>query len=77
MQGFSEDDITEIYQRAYKYAIQENIEKDFEREIRRRDNLKALEEDVDDKVSKIKPAHFEESIKYARRSISDANINKY
>ncbi|KAF3668871.1 Cell division cycle protein 48 -like protein [Capsicum annuum] len=74
-QGFSGADITEIYQCACKYAIQENIEKDFEREIRRRDNLEAMEEDVDDKVSEIKPAHFEESMKYARRSISDANIN--
>ncbi|PHT45122.1 Cell division cycle protein 48 -like protein [Capsicum baccatum] len=74
-QGFSGADITEIYQRACKYAIQENIEKDFEREIRRRNNLEAMEEDVDDKVSEIKPAHFKESMKYARRSISDANIN--
>lgn len=36
-----------------------------------------MEEDVDDEVSEIKPAHFEESMKYARRSVSDADIRKY
>lgn len=34
------------------------------------------EDDVYD-VSEIKPAHFEESMKYARRSVSDADIRKY
>ncbi|CAN6911207.1 unnamed protein product, partial [Brassica oleracea] len=51
-QVFSGADITEIYQRACKYAIRENIE-----------NITA--------------AHFEESMKYARRSVSDAYIRKY
>ena len=36
-----------------------------------------MEEDVDDEVSEIKAAHFEESMKYARRSVSDADIRKY
>ncbi|CAN4121519.1 unnamed protein product [Withania somnifera] len=76
-QGFSGADITEIYQCACKYAIRENIEKDIERVKRRRDNPEAMEEDVDDEVSEIKPAHFEESMKYARRSVSDADIRKY
>ncbi|GMP33805.1 hypothetical protein CsSME_00006964 [Camellia sinensis var. sinensis] len=34
------------------------------------------EDDVDD-VSEIKPAHFEETMKYAHRSVNDANIRKY
>lgn len=34
------------------------------------------EDDVDD-VPEIKAAHFEESMKYARRSVSDADIRKY
>ncbi|CAN7079974.1 unnamed protein product, partial [Brassica oleracea var. botrytis] len=51
-QVFSGADITEICQRACKYAIRENIE-----------NITA--------------AHFEESMKYARRSVSDAYIRKY
>ena len=36
-----------------------------------------MEEDVNDEVSEIKPAHFEESMKYARRSVSDGDIRKY
>ncbi|KAM1060756.1 hypothetical protein ACFX13_025920 [Malus domestica] len=75
--GFSGADITEICQRACKYAIRENIEKDIERERRRNQNLKAMEDDVIDEVADIKAAHFEESMKYARRSVSDADICKY
>ena len=36
-----------------------------------------MEEDDTDEVSEIKPAHFEESMKFARRSVSDADIRKY
>ncbi|KAM1166001.1 hypothetical protein ACFX2G_025790 [Malus domestica] len=75
--GFSGAGITEICQRACKYAIRENIEKDIERERRRNENLKAMEDDVIDEVADIKAAHFEESMKYARRSVSDADICKY
>ncbi|XP_042054259.1 cell division control protein 48 homolog E-like [Salvia splendens] len=76
-QGFSGADITEICQRACKYAIRENIEKDIEKERRSRDNPEAMEEDVDDEVAEIRASHFEESMKYARRSVSDADIRKY
>ncbi|XP_075521312.1 cell division cycle protein 48 homolog [Primulina tabacum] len=77
-QGFSGADITEICQRACKYAIRENIEKDIEKKKRRRDNPDSIDEDVEDEVSEIKPAHFEEySMKFARRSVSDADIRKY
>jgi len=76
-QGFSGADITEICQRACKYAIRENIEKDIERERRRKDNPEAMEEDEVDEIAEIKAAHFEESMKYARRSVSDADIRKY
>ncbi|KAL0338462.1 UNVERIFIED_CONTAM: Cell division cycle protein 48 [Sesamum angustifolium] len=50
---------------------------DIERERRRRENPEAMEEDVEDEVAEIKAAHFEESMKYARRSVSDADIRKY
>ncbi|KAI8524108.1 hypothetical protein RHMOL_Rhmol13G0124000 [Rhododendron molle] len=124
-QGFSGADITEICQRACKYAIRENIEKtcfcyssifsselrssidaemkerlylvggnqvklctvalqcilniryDIEKERRRGENPDSMDEDVDDEVTEIKAAHFEESMKYARRSVSDADIRKY
>ncbi|VAH06430.1 unnamed protein product [Triticum turgidum subsp. durum] len=73
-QGFSGADITEICQRACKYAIRENIEKDMEKERRLKENPEAMEED---EVDEIKAAHFEESMRYARRSVSDADIRKY
>jgi transitional endoplasmic reticulum ATPase len=36
-----------------------------------------MEEDDADDVPEIKAVHFEESMKYARRSVSDADIRKY
>ncbi|CAN6706750.1 unnamed protein product [Malus baccata var. baccata] len=75
--GFSGADITEICQRACKYAIRKNIEKDIERERMRNENPKAMEVDADDEVVKIKATHFEESMKHARRSVSNADIRKY
>ncbi|KZV34745.1 cell division cycle protein 48 [Dorcoceras hygrometricum] len=72
--GFSGADITEICQRACKYAIRENIERDIQRERKKNENPEAMEEDD---VSEIRAAHFEESMKYARRSVSDADIRKY
>lgn len=32
---------------------------------------------MEDEVAEIKAVHFEESMKYARRSVSDADIRKY
>eukprot|EP00877_Chromochloris_zofingiensis_P005423 jgi/Chrzof1/14882/Cz09g19130.t1 len=74
--GFSGADITEICQRACKSAIRENIERDIERERRRAENPDMMEDDVDE-VPCITKAHFEEAMKYARRSVSDADIRKY
>ncbi|KAI3992687.1 hypothetical protein MKX01_008009 [Papaver californicum] len=77
-EGFSGADITEICQRACKYAIREDIEKDIERGKKRNDNPEAMEEDgVKDEAPKITAAHFEESMKYARRSVSNGDIRKY
>eukprot|EP00268_Persea_americana_P042601 TRINITY_DN4264_c2_g1_i2.p1 TRINITY_DN4264_c2_g1~~TRINITY_DN4264_c2_g1_i2.p1 ORF type:complete len:799 (-),score=201.60 TRINITY_DN4264_c2_g1_i2:156-2552(-) len=76
-QGFSGADITEICQRACKYAIRENIEKDIERERRKKENPEAMEEDDTEEIAEIRACHFEESMKYARRSVSDADIRKY
>eukprot|EP01025_Chloroclados_australasicus_P022377 TRINITY_DN230_c2_g1_i1.p1 TRINITY_DN230_c2_g1~~TRINITY_DN230_c2_g1_i1.p1 ORF type:complete len:805 (-),score=122.23 TRINITY_DN230_c2_g1_i1:276-2690(-) len=74
--GFSGADITEICQRACKYAIRENIEKDIERARMRGPD--AMEDDDEvDLVPCITRAHFEEAMKYARRSVSDADIRRY
>ena len=76
--GFSGADITEICQRAAKYAIRESIETDIEREREREANPEAMEEDdAVDAVPELTRAHFEESMKFARRSVSDADIRKY
>jgi transitional endoplasmic reticulum ATPase len=74
--GFSGADITEICQRACKYAIRESIERDIEKERRQVENPDLMEDDVDE-VPCITRAHFEESMKFARRSVSDADIRKY
>jgi len=76
-QGFSGADITEICQRGCKYAIRESIERDLERSRRAAENPDLMEEDVADPVPSIAKAHFEEAMKYARRSVSDADIRKY
>ncbi|KAE9461258.1 hypothetical protein C3L33_06830, partial [Rhododendron williamsianum] len=54
-----------------------SIMQDIEKERRRGENPDSMDEDVDDEVAEIKAAHFEESMKYARRSVSDADIRKY
>jgi transitional endoplasmic reticulum ATPase len=76
-QGFSGADITEICQRSCKYAIRESIEADLGRERRAAENPDLMDEDAADAVPAITRAHFEEAMKYARRSVSDADIRKY
>ncbi|KAM0838165.1 hypothetical protein ACQ4PT_061164 [Festuca glaucescens] len=53
--------------------IREDIEKDMERRRLGEDSMEVEAEEVVD----IKAAHFEESMKYARRSVSDGDIRKY
>ena len=60
----------------FKFCSLVLLFQDIEKEKRRSENPEAMEEDMDD-VSEIKAAHFEESMKYARRSVSDADIRKY
>lgn len=76
-QGFSGADITEICQRACKYAIRESIEKDIDRERRSKENPDMMDADEEDPVPCLTRAHFEEAMKFARRSVSDADIRKY
>jgi len=77
-QGFSGADLTEICQRACKLAIRENIERDIARERAKLENPDMMDEDDEtDLVPEITKAHFEEAMKFARRSVSDADIRKY
>lgn len=76
---FSGADLTEICQRACKYAIRESIEKSIrlQREKEARGGDAMDDEEEVDPVPEITRVHFEESMKFARRSVSDADIRKY
>jgi transitional endoplasmic reticulum ATPase len=81
--GFSGADLTEICQRAAKLAIRESIEADIRKARERQekedaaDDAKMEEDDEEDPVSVITREHFEEAMKYARRSVSDGDIRRY
>jgi transitional endoplasmic reticulum ATPase len=78
--GFSGADLTEICQRAVKLAIRESIEKDIESTKAKEATMETegkQEEEQPDQVPFITRAHFEEAMRFARRSVSDADIRKY
>jgi len=76
--GFSGADLTEICQRACKLAIRESIDADIRREKERQRAGATMDVDEDDDpVPEITKKHFEESMKFARRSVSDNDIKKY
>merc|ERR1712119_102043 len=77
--GFSGADLTEICQRACKMAIRESIMKDIQRTKQQAEqgvNPMDMDEE-DDPVPEIRKDHFEEAMRYARRSVSDKDIRKY
>ncbi|TPX36576.1 hypothetical protein SmJEL517_g01279 [Synchytrium microbalum] len=78
--GFSGADLAEICQRACKLAIRESIENDIKRERGQKEAAARGEEVMDteeDEVPEITRAHFEEAMKFARRSVSDNDLRKY
>merc|ERR1712029_37016 len=76
--GFSGADLTEICQRSVKLAIRENIEQDIKRERARQAAGGAMEvADGGDETAEVNKKHFEEAMKFARRSVSDQDIRKY
>jgi transitional endoplasmic reticulum ATPase len=76
---FTGADLTEIAQRAAKYAIRESIEKTYERQkAQEAAGANAMEmEDNFDPVPEITAKHFETAMREARRSVSDADLAKY
>lgn len=81
-QGFSGADLAEICQRAAKLAIREDIEKDIAKERARKAKEEAgedvgMEEEEEESPGLITRAHFEEAMRFARRSVSDADIRRY
>ena len=88
--GFSGADITEICQRAAKLAIRQSIDFVYRRQQaaeaaaaaatadgQSADADAAMDDDEPDPVPYITRAHFEEAMRYARRSVSDADMRKY
>ncbi len=72
-QGFSGADLAEICKRACKLAIRESIEE----EIKREKEQTGMDFDEPALVTEIRRVHFEEAMKFARRSISDNEVRKY
>jgi len=77
--GFSGADLTEICQRAAKIAIRESIAADVrrEQELQARGEEAMDQDETEDAVPFITKVHFEEAMKFARRSVSDNDIRKY
>jgi transitional endoplasmic reticulum ATPase len=80
--GYSGADLTEICQRAAKLAIRESIDADMrkarEKKAKEESGMDEMEEDEEeDPVPMITKEHFEEAMKYARRSVSDQDIRRY
>ncbi|CAK5065193.1 unnamed protein product [Meloidogyne enterolobii] len=79
--GFSGADLNEICQRACKLGIRESIEKavvkEKERQLRAQKGEELMEEADEDPVPELTRKHFEEAMKFARRSVSDNDIRKY
>ncbi|CAH8602718.1 unnamed protein product [Dicrocoelium dendriticum] len=75
-QGFSGADLTEICQRACKQAIREAIEAEIRAERERQSRPNAMD-DESDPVPEITRRHFEEAMRYARRSVTENDVRKY
>jgi transitional endoplasmic reticulum ATPase len=75
--GFSGADLTEICQRAAKLAVRESIEKHMQERSKMDTGEGAAAVAPPDAVPEITRRHFEEAMKYARRSVSDSDIRKY
>jgi len=75
--GFSGADLTEICQRAVKLAIRENIEAEIKKEKGRQSSGGAMDVDDEDEIAEVGKGHFEEAMRFARRSVSDQDIRKY
>ena len=78
--GFSGADLTEICQRAAKLAIRASIDADVRRAREKKERGEEdMEEDdeEEDPVPQITRDHFEEAMKFARRSVSDNDIRRY
>ena len=72
--GFSGADLTEICQRSVKLAIRESVVAEIARERARAENPDAAMDDAADPVPCIRRDHFEEAMKFARKSVSENDV---
>lgn len=70
LEGFSGADCTEICQRACKLAIREAIEREIQT------TTDGMDTGVDP-VPEITRAHFQEALRYARKSVNESDVRKY
>ncbi|KAI9636171.1 P-loop containing nucleoside triphosphate hydrolase protein [Dioszegia hungarica] len=86
--GFSGADLTEICQRSAKLAIRQSIESDMRKDREAKEKAEAAgesgedvnimdQDNEEDDVPAITKEHFEEAMKFARRSVSDSDIRRY
>jgi len=82
--GFSGADITEVCQRAAKLAIRQSIDCVYRRQQAAEAaaaagaaDVPAMEDEEQDPVPYITRGHFEEAMRFARRSVSDNDMRKY
>ncbi len=85
--GFSGADLAFVAQRAVKFAIKESIGVAVRREEEIAKHAEAVGDmaagdqsadvDMEDPVPEVTRVHFEESMKHARRSVSDADVRRY
>jgi len=78
-EGFSGADLSEICQRAAKFAISESIAGDMQKKRERDEKGIVDEEDLDDdeNVPFITRDHFEKAMEYARKSVSKEELQRY
>jgi len=78
--GFSGADLSEICQRAAKFAISESIQNDMQKKRDRKEKgIEGEEEEIDeeDPVPYITRDHFEKAMEYARKSVSKEELQRY
>jgi len=77
-EGFSGADLSEICQRAAKFAISESIQQDMQKKRDREEKgITEEEEEDDDNVPFITRDHFEKAMEYARKSVSKEELQRY
>lgn len=76
-EGFSGADIAELTQRAAKSAVRESIEADARRKAAQALNPGQELKQAADPVPEIGRKHFEEALKYARKSVTNVDLEKY